>query len=409
MQEKEDMKIVIVGHVDHGKSTLIGRLFFDTDSLPQGVMDEVERVCKELGRPVEFAYLLDQFEEERQQNVTIDTTQMFFKTDKRNYVIIDAPGHVEFVKNMITGASQAEAALLIVDANEGVQEQTKRHAYVLGLLGLSQVIVILNKMDMINFDKKRFDAVKSDAFKFLRKINIKPSCVIPISAKEGDNVARKSEKMPWYDGPTILEALDRFSQSEIKTDRPLRYPVQDVYKVGNDRLLVGRVESGVMKPGTEVTFLPSGKKTRVKSILVFGGAKEKAEPGESIGITIEHPLFIERGEVACSGTLPKTDNEIKANVFWLSKEPFKMGDSLLFRCSTQEIECTIEGIDKKLDSSTLEPIEGNTACLNDMEIGEVKIRLKVPVVVENFNDISELGRFVLTKGLDVSAGGIITN
>jgi sulfate adenylyltransferase large subunit len=408
MEEKENMKIVIVGHVDHGKSTLIGRLLYDTDSLPHGVMDEVKRACKELGRSVEFAYLLDQFEEERQQNITIDTTQMFFKTDKRNYVIIDAPGHVEFVKNMVTGASQAEAALLIVDANEGVQEQTKRHAYVLSMLGLKQVIVVLNKMDVIGYDEKRYDRVKSDIITFLKKINIGPSYIIPISAKDGDNVAIKSDKMNWYKGPTALEALDTFTHAKRETDQPLRYPIQDVYKVGNNRILVGRVESGTIKPGTEITFLPSMKKTKVKSIEVFEGQKKKAVPGECIGITIDHPFFIERGEVACSDPLPRASDKINAHVFWMSKNPFKTGENLLLRCATQEIECTIEPIRKKLDSSTLNTIEKNAKDLRDMEIGEVTLKLRRPAVVESFNDISELGRFVLTKGLDVSAGGIIT-
>jgi len=403
------MKIVIVGHVDHGKSTLIGRLFFDTNSLPEGVMENVKRACEELGRPVEFAYLMDSLEEERQQNVTIDTAQTFFKTGKRHYVIIDAPGHVEFVKNMITGASQAEAAILIVDVNEGVQEQTKRHAYILGMLGLEQVVVVLNKMDTVGYDRKRFNDVSADVTAFLEKINIKPSYVIPISAREGDNVAKKSSRMEWYEGPTVLEALDRFRPSAKDTTKPLRCPLQDIYKVGDKRVLVGRVESGLMKAGDDITFLPSGKKAVVKSIEVFEGQKNEAGPGESIGITIDKPHFLERGEVACSGELPKPTDTIMAHVFWMSREPFRMGDQMLFRCATQEISCIIESINKKLDSSTLEIIEENAKELNDMEIGEVILKLKSPAVVENFNNIGELGRFVLTKGLDVAAGGIITH
>ncbi|RLI98457.1 MAG: elongation factor Tu [Candidatus Aenigmatarchaeota archaeon] len=406
--ERDHMRIVIVGHVDHGKSTLIGRLFFDTDSLPEGRMEEVKKACEELGRPVEFAYLMDQLEEEREQNVTIDTAQTFFKTDKRHYVIIDAPGHVEFVKNMITGASQAEAAILIVDAEEGVQEQTKRHAYILSMLGLQQVIVVLNKMDKVDYSEERFEAVRSDISSFLGRIGIEPSYIIPISAMEGDNVANVSDKMAWFDGPTILEALDTFKASPKDMSKPLRYPVQDIYKVGDKRVLVGRVESGIMKPGKEVMLLPSGKKTKVKSIEVFEGQKESAGPGECIGITIEHPLFVERGEIVCEGGSPLSSDTIKAHVFWMSKEPYTLGEEMLFRCATQEIGCKIESIDRKLDSSTLESKEDSPANLSDMEIGEVTLKLKSPAVVENFNDIQELGRFVLTKGLDVSAGGIIS-
>ncbi len=404
----EHMKIVIVGHVDHGKSTLIGRLFFDTKSLPKSVMEEVEKACREMGRPVEFAYLMDQLEEERQQNVTIDTAQTFFKTDKRHYVIIDAPGHVEFVKNMITGASQAESAILIVDAEEGVQEQTKRHSYILSMLGLEQVIVVLNKMDFVDYSKERFEKVRTEIMKFLRRINISPSYIIPISAMRGDNVAGKSDNIPWYEGPTVLEALDTFSPSPKDTKKPIRYPIQDVYKIGNKRILVGRVESGLLERGQDITFFPSGKKSTVKSIETFDGQKDRAEPAESTGITIEHSHFLERGEVACSGQIPNVTDRVKASVFWMSNDPFQTGEELLFRCATQETGCTIETINKKLNSSTLETIKDNPGKLGNMEIGEVLIKLKEPVVVDKFKEINETGRFVLTKGYDVSAGGIVS-
>jgi len=406
--EVDHMKIVIVGHVDHGKSTLIGRLLFDTDSLPDGKIEEVRQACEALGRPLEFAYVLDQLEEEREQNITIDTTQIFFKTGKRRYVIIDAPGHVEFVKNMITGASQADAAILLVDASEGVQEQTKRHAYILGMLGLKKAIVAVNKMDLVGYGKDAFDRIGSEITAFLARNGIKPSYVIPISAMRGDNVASKCDAMKWYGGPSVLAALDSFSPAVKDASKPLRYPVQDVYKVGAKRVLAGRVESGTLGEGQEITFLPSNKKTTVKSIEVFGSRKKQAGPGECIGITTGHPLFVERGEVACAGRLPKASDAIKAHVFWMSREPFRIGDSLLFRCATQETPCTIESITKKTDSSTLETISENADSLKDMEIGDVVIRLKKPVVAESFNEINELGRFVLTKGLDVSAGGIIT-
>ena len=204
------MKIVIVGHVDHGKSTLIGRLFFDTGCLPEEKIEEVRKTCEALGRDMEFAFVMDHLEEERSQGVTIDTAQTFFNTDKRSYVIIDAPGHKEFIKNMITGASQAESAILIVDAEEGVREQTKRHAYILSLLGLDQVIVVINKMDLVNYKEETFNKLKDDVTAFLSSIKIKPSFVIPISAKEGDLVAKKLGRMEWYKGPTVLQALDAF-------------------------------------------------------------------------------------------------------------------------------------------------------------------------------------------------------
>jgi sulfate adenylyltransferase subunit 1 len=222
------LSFVIVGHVDHGKSTLIGRLLYDTDSLAPDKIEEVRKASSEQGKQTEFAYLLDHLEEERKQGITIDTTQVFFKTDKRRYVIIDAPGHVEFVKNMITGASQAEAAVLIVDVKEGVKEQTRRHSYMLSLLGLDQVIVVLNKMDLVDFSKDVFDSVKKDVEEWLKSIKISSSVYIPISASKGENIASRSEKMPWYSGATFLESLDTMQNKQPPEDKSLLLPIQDV-------------------------------------------------------------------------------------------------------------------------------------------------------------------------------------
>jgi len=407
-KEKEHMKIVIVGHVDHGKSTLIGRLFYDTGSLPEEKIEEVKRTCRELGREMEFAYLMDHLEEEREQGITIDTAQTFFKTSKRNYVIIDAPGHKEFIKNMITGASQAEAAILIVDANEGVQEQTKRHSYILGLLGLKQVIVAVNKMDLVNYSEKKFKEVKKELNAFLISLGISPSYWIPISAKQGDNIAKKSNKMKWFSAPTVLQALDSFSLAEPPKEKDLRFPVQGVFKVGDKRILMGRIESGSLKEGDEVVFLPSGKKSRVKSVEVFNEKRDSADAGESIGITIEDPLFIERGEVAVSGKKPAVKQEVKASVFWMSSKEFSIEETLLFRCATQEVECRIKKIGKRIDSSTLKIIEEEAQTLEENEAGEVTIKTEKPVVIEEFSSLPELGRFVLTRENNVVAGGIIT-
>jgi len=403
--EKENLKLVIVGHVDHGKSTLIGRLFYDTDSLPTGKLDEVKAVCEAMGRELEFAFILDHLQEEREQGVTIDTAQTFFKTDKRNYVIIDAPGHVEFIKNMITGASQAEAAILIVDADEGVKEQTRRHAYVLSLLGLDQVVVVMNKMDLVNCSSDRYEAVKSETTSLLASLGITPSYVIPISAKEGDNVASKSSKMEWYKGPTVLEALDTFKTASAPTEKSLRFPIQDVYKIGDKRILVGRVEAGRLSSGQEVKFVPAGSSTKVKSIEVFEGQKENAEAGESIGITLENPLFIERGDVAVDDRSNPSDS-VLANVFWMAKQGFDTGEKLLFRCATQEVGCKIK-IDKRLNSSSLEVLEENANSLNVNEVGQVVITLDRPICTDAFKDIQEMGRFVLVRDNDVVAGGIV--
>ncbi len=402
----EKLKFVIVGHVDHGKSTLIGRLLYDTDSLPEGKIEEIKQLCESLGKDIEFGYVMDHLEEERDQGITIDTAQTFFSTEKRDYVIIDAPGHVEFVKNMISGASQAEAAVLIVDALEGVKEQTKRHAYILGMLGLSQVIVVINKMDLIDYNQARFDTVRKDLKKFLSGINIKPSCIIPISAKKGDFIAYKTSNMNWYDGPTLLQALDTFKSKESANNKPLRYVVQDVYNLDR-RIIVGRVESGIIRKGDNIKVLPSGEGTSVKNIEEFLKDVTQAEAGKSIGITTEDKLFIDRGNVIVHyNHLPAVTYRIRASIFWMDRTPFKKGESLRFRCATQEVSCEIEKINQVINSSTLEVIAEDANEIKNREVANIVIRTDKPVVVENFNKLEELGRFVLGRE-DTCAGGII--
>src|SRR3990172_1768523 len=306
--EDKKLKLVIVGHVDHGKSTLIGRLLYDSGSLPQGLMEEIEQSLVQLGKPVEFAYIMYHLEEERIEEKTIDTAQSFFKTDNRNYVIIDTPGHKEFIKNMLTGASQADAAILIVSAIEGIEEQTRRHAYILGMLGLKQVILAINKMDLINYSQTRFQELKNEALLFLDSMKIKPQRIIPISAKQGDNIGSVSGNMSWYQGPFILEALDQFNIRESLNDKPFRFPIQDVYydvlrstcdvpaerRTSNvEPILVGRVSSGKIRVGDEVIIFPTKTRTRVKSIEIFHKEKDiklEAEAGESIGVTLEDDL-----------------------------------------------------------------------------------------------------------------------
>jgi bifunctional enzyme CysN/CysC len=405
----EHLKFVIVGHVDHGKSTLIGRLLYDTDSLPPEKIEEVRRTCEDLGREMEFGFIMDHLEEERSQGITIDTAQTFFKTGRRNYVIIDAPGHKEFIKNMVTGASMAEAALVIVDASEGVREQTKRHAYLLRMLGIAQVIVVINKMDLVDYAESRFEEVKSDITEFLTSLGVSPTYTIPISARNGDNVAFATDSMPWYEGPTVLDGLDSFEPKKPAVTHPLRFPVQDVYKVKDRRILVGRLESGVIRQGDEMRFLPQGSKATVQSIEMLWKSRSDAEAGESIGITLSEPLFIERGAVGClHGEEPVVTSSLRANVFWLSGRPFDPSDELMLRVATQEqpVQITVE---RKIDSSTLAPIVDNPGSILGNEVAEVSISTRQPLVVEDFNFIQELGRFVLVRGLDVVAGGVITS
>lgn len=403
------LSFVIVGHVDHGKSTLIGRLLYDTDSLPPDKIEEISRASDGLGRETEFAYLLDHLEEERKQGITIDTTQVFFKTDKRRYVIIDAPGHVEFVRNMITGASQAEAAVLIVDVAEGVKEQTKRHSYMLSLLGLRQVIVVLNKMDLADYAQDHFNRIRDEVAAWLDSIGIHSEHYIPISAIRGENITAPSDKMPWYAGPTFLASLDTLKNAMPAEDRALLFPIQDVYKIYDKRISVGRIEAGSLETGAEVMLLPERRTTRVKSIEKFLAAPTRAVAGECIGITTADSVFLDRGNIVCMpGHEPVLTDTIHANIFWMSRTPGRKGEKLTFRCATQETSCKIEAIDKKIDSSTLKLIAENAEDIHNLEVAEVTLKAKKAVAVKDFNDVQEMGRFVLVRDENTCAGGIIT-
>jgi sulfate adenylyltransferase large subunit len=408
--QNSNLKFVIVGHVDHGKSTLIGRLLYDANSLPLDKIEEIKKTSSDLGRETEFAYLLDHLEEERKQGITIDTTQVFFRTDKRGYVIIDAPGHIEFVKNMITGASQAEAAILIIDAKEGIKEQTKRHAYILSLLGLGQVIVVLNKMDLVDFREEVFNKIRKDIEEFFISINIRPLFYIPICAISGQNITKRPLNMAWYKGPTFLESLDTLKNKESLENKPLILPIQDVYKLDDKRIAVGRIEAGVIKRGQVIKVLPSCQSTKVKSIEKYPGHIDEACAGESIGITIDDSLFINRGDVICGPQNgPMVTDNFKANVFWISRKEFKKDERIIIRCSTQETSCMLETIGKRINSATLEIIEQDADILQNLEVGEVIVKTKKPIIIKAFNDISALGRFVFVQHANICAGGIITN
>jgi len=407
-RQKRKLAFVIVGHVDHGKSTLVGRLLFDTNSLPQDKIEEIKKTSQSSGEGMKFAFLLDHLKEEREQGITIDTTQIFFKTPQKEYIIIDAPGHTEFVKNMITGASQAEAAILIIDAVEGVREQTRRHAYILSLLGINQIVVVLNKMDLVNYQKEIFEKIKKETKEFLSSIGVNADYYIPISALKGDNITKESEKMDWYQGPTVLESLGSLKKRLFPAGQSLIFPVQDVYQIGQKRIIVGRIEAGELSNGQEIKILSGGKTTKVKSIEKFNGNLEKAYAGENIGLTIEDPLFVKRGDVICQSLeeLTLTDR-FEANLFWMAREELNKEVAVTLKCATQEITVKVERIKKRIDSSTLRTIEENARKLQNLEVGEVIIKTKTPIAIKKFNDLPEMGRFVLIKNENTCAGGII--
>jgi len=403
MSEKENLKMVLVGHVDHGKSTLIGRLFYDTKSLSADKLMDV----KDKEGDVKFAHVMDHLKEERDQGITIDTAQTFFSTNERNYTIIDAPGHKEFIKNMITGASQAEAGVLVVDAKEGVMPQTKRHAYILSLLGIDQVVVAMNKMDLVGRKEGRYKEVKKELEGFLHEINIDPNYVVPISAEEGDNVVERSSGLGWYDGPTVLEALESFETKPEPTEKPLRFPVQDVYDVDGEEVVVGKVESGTVKKGDTVKVLPMDEEAKVEEVKEFDKEVEKAEAGESKGLVLNVD-GVERGDVVSEvSDAPEVTKKVDANVFWINPDEIKKKEEITFKCTTQESEGFISKIKKRLDSSTLKAVEGNTDELGQHEVGEVVLELEKPVVVDGFNEIMETGRFVIDRNGRINGGGIV--
>jgi bifunctional enzyme CysN/CysC len=407
----EQLKIVIVGHVDHGKSTFVGRLFHDTGSLPEGKLEQLQKIAERRGVPFEWANLMDALQSERDQNITIDTAQIWFHTKKRQYVIIDAPGHKEFLKNMITGAANAEAALLLIDASEGIQEQSRRHGYLLNLLGIRQIAVLVNKMDLQGYARARFEQIENDYRAFLKTIGVEPRLFIPISAKHGDNIASLSKNMPWWQGPTVLDALDEFKVTDLPENQPLRFPIQDIYRFDDRRILAGRVEAGTLKVGDRLLFSPGNKSSTVKTIERWNApARDTAGAGESVGITLAEQIFVERGAIAAPETAPPFElSRFRAKLFWLGRKPFSKGKTYKLKLATQEAECGIESIEKVIDASTLETISraNNEIFVGRHEVAELTIRTKRPVAFDMHSEIVPTGRFVIVDGFEVAGGGIV--
>jgi len=408
VQEREQMKIVIVGHVDHGKSTLIGRLFHDTDSLPDGKFEEIQNQCKKRGMPFEYSFLLDALQAERDQGITIDTTQIWFKTEARDYVIIDAPGHKEFLKNMVSGAANSEAAVLVIDAKEGVREQSKRHGYLLHLLGVEQVTVAVNKMDLVDYSEKRFREIEKEYTAYLKDIGVKPTFIIPISGREGDLVTGKSENMAWYKGPSVLEALDHFTLKPKPVELPLRLPVQDVYKFDERRIIAGRIESGTLKVGDEILFSPINKVVKVESIENFAGPElSEVSAGMSVGITLSEQIFAERGNVVSHvKNAPSLTNIFRAKIFWLGDNPISVGKKYKLKINTAEYNVEVKEIEKVVDTDDLSLGEGADK-VEKNSVAEVILRIKGLASLDEFTSNATMGRFVLVDNYRIQGGGII--
>ena len=402
-------RVVFVGHVDHGKSTLIGRVLHDTGSLPEGKIEMIREACAAEGMEFEFAFLLDALLEEQEQNVTIDTTEIQFRTARRRYAIIDAPGHKEFLKNMITGASSADSAILVIAASEGVREQSRRHAYLLRLLDIKQLIVVVNKMDLADYSEERFREIKSEYLKFLVGLGLEARCFVPTSARTGENVINRSEKMRWYHGPTVLEALDAIEANPSFVDLPLRFCVQDVYRFDERRIVAGRIETGTLRIGDELVFSPANKTSTVHSIERWSSnADGLALAGDSIGITLTEQIFVERGYVASHQTeTPIETNRFHADLFWIARDPMRVGKPYTVRLATQEVKCRVASIEEVMDSSTLETKTEKREQLERNEVGRLTIQTRAPLVLDNHERIANLGRFVLVDDGNICGGGIV--
>ena len=404
------LRIVFVGHVDHGKSTLIGRILEEAGALPEGKIESLRASCQAQGRTFEYAFVLDALAEEQQQNITIDTTQIHFRTTSRDYVIIDAPGHEEFLKNMITGAASADAAVMVIAADEGAREQSRRHGQMLGLLGIRQVIVAVNKMDLVNYSQTEFETIESEYGTFLRNLGLDAIAFVPISARAGVNVAaNRGVLMPWFGGTTLLQALDELEPTPSVVKQPLRFPVQDVYRVENRRVVVGRIESGTLRLGDRLLFSPRPKTARVATIERWPSSPgESACAGESVGITLQEHLFIERGYVASHEVdAPIESNRVRAKVFWLGADPLQIGERYRLKLVTQNVECQIVSVSNVIDAATLDFTPADRTEIRMNEVGEVTLQTRTSLVLDNHDKIPTMGRFILSNGDSLLGGGVI--
>lgn len=400
--------IVIVGHVDHGKSTLIGRLMHDTGAIDPTKVRELETSSARRGRPVEWSFLLDALEIERDQGITLDTTRIWFSTALRPYVIIDAPGHHELLRNMLTGAASADAAVLVVDAAQGLGEQTRRHATLLGMLGIQQILVVVNKIDLIDHDAARFEAVAHAVGDYLGRLTLKPAAIIPISARNGDNVATLSASTPWYRGPTLLAALDHLRPAEAPADASLRLIVQDVWFRDDKRYVVGRVATGSLSVGDPIAFTPTGRVTTIAALEGWGpgSGETRAVAGKSVALRLTGDLFVERGAIGhAPDEAPAIGRRIDLRLIWLDREPLRLNERLTLRLATQEVEAQVETINDIVDLDSLEHRAASQVPVN--AVAHVTLVVRRPLAADRHDVIARTGRVVLARRHVVVAGAMV--
>ena len=410
---KPHLNLIFIGHVDHGKSTLVGRLMYDLGVVSPQDLEKMKKEAEALGKGTfEFAFFLDATMEERKRGVTIDLSHVKFDTDKYTFTIIDAPGHKDFIKNMITGTSQADAAVLVVAAKEGVQPQTKEHAFLARIMGIKQMIVAINKMDTVNYDEAAYNKVKEELEKLLKSIGYDMSKIqfVPISALEGENVTKKSEKMPWYNGPTLLEAINNFEEPEKPIDLPLRIPIQDVYSItGIGTVPVGRVETGVLKVGDKVMFEPANVGGEVKSIEMHHESLQEAKPGDNIGFNVRGVTKdqIKRGDVCGPASEPPTvAKEFTAQIVVLSHPTaISKGYTPVVHVHTAQVACKFKEIKQKINPANGQVVAENPDYIKTGDAAIVVLEPQKPLVIEPRNKIPKLASFAIRDmGQTVGAG-----
>ncbi|MBW7989258.1 MAG: GTP-binding protein [Planctomycetes bacterium] len=403
----ENLRIVVAGHIDHGKSTLIGRLLYETNCLPQNVIENIEK-SEALGCKERFAFVTDQLEEEQAGGITIDTTQVEFKTAKRSYTLIDTPGHKEFLKNMVTGTTRADAAILLIDASQGPLVQTYQHAYLIAMLGIRQILVVINKMDIKLYSKPVFRERSEEITDFLKKLNMEIIAIVPVSAQHGENITEKSYKMQWNKSPTLMKSLDYFSSLKNPPQLPLRLIVQCPYVTNGETTILGKVTSGKLLKNHQLTFGPTHFTAKVLAIEVSGQERATAESGESVAIVLENTTNIERGQVGFDIRHPPLITDyLTADVFWIGTEPLRTGRKIDFLCGTRRCSAQVENISKIISPVNLEVICTDADELQDSQVASVKIKLDSPVCVDPFDKLPELGRFAIVQNGRITGGGVV--
>ena len=409
---RERLNIVLAGHVDHGKSTIVGRLLADSNALPDGKLAQVKAYCERNSKPFEYAFLVDALKNEQTQGVTIDAARVFFRLGDREYILIDAPGHIEFIRNMVTGAARADAALLVVDAQEGIQENSRRHVALLAVLGIRQLVVLVNKMDLVSYRKDAFEQIQKEFSGFLAHWGLKASQYIPVSGLLGENIARRGANMSWFGGGTVQDCLSTFVQAEPSTHKPFRMWVQDVYKFTNGgdtrRIVAGSVESGSLHVGDQVIFHPSGKKAAVKTIEAFNTAGcSSAVTGEATGYTLDEQIFVSRGELVTrtEEKKPSITSRLRVSLFWLGREPMVAGKDYTLKIGTAKIPCRLETVRSVQDGSSLELKKSEF--VGRHEIADCDIQLTKAIAFDVAEEIPSTGRFVIVEQYEIRGGGII--